>query len=187
MNAAGLFMAIRLALGVAPTQLPEVPLVEVGSADEREGWSPHEMQPLEDAVVLAFNGPRLHLETRRSRISRSPPAIYVHAQALQGCANPHWPKTRVIQCVRSLNFPRPHPRRPQIRRATHLLRLGRRLTSDGVLLFVTLASLGRDTTETQESRLLGPDASAGEERTALLELAGTLLRTVRPRPVEVAP
>lgn len=155
-------------------------LVEVGSAEEREGWSPRDLQPLEDAIAQAFDGLSMRVETRRSRLSRTPPAIYAHAQALQGCANPRWTRARVTQCIQSLQWPNPMPRRPTPQRATHLLRISRGHSTEGLILALTLTRLGKDPSESVARRQLGTDASPGEQRTAVLDMASELLAPLLP-------
>lgn len=160
----------------------QVPLVEISSAgaDEGEGVTPREIQQLEDAVALAFNSERLHVETRRQRLSRTPPQVYWHQEALQACANPRWPKGRVVKCIQAISFPNPPLKAPRLLRATHLLRISRAVNADGETLALSLNQLGKNAAETVAKRQLDNGATVTDRRAAALDMATELLGPLRP-------
>jgi hypothetical protein len=159
-----------------------VPLVEISSngAEEGEGVTPREIQALEDAVALAFNSDRLHVETRRQRLSRTPPQVYWHQEALQACARPRWPKGRVVKCIKDITFPNPPLKAPRLLRATHLLRISRALNPDGEILALSLNQLGKNSAETVAKRQLDKTANPTDRRAAALDMATELLGPLRP-------
>jgi len=163
------------------SQLPPVPLVEVTAAETNASHVSKDMAQVEDAIALGFNTESLHVETRRQRLTRTPPAVYFHQQALQACASPYWPKERVLQCVQRIPFPNPVLRPPRFIRATHVLRVYRKPADEGDLLVMSLQTLGSKADETVVRRTLPKDATPSERRTTALAMAGELLGPLRGR------
>ncbi|MBI5498572.1 MAG: hypothetical protein HY904_26460 [Deltaproteobacteria bacterium] len=166
-----------LALGAGPEE--GVPLVEISSSDEGEGVTPREIAQLEDAIAMAFHSERLHVETRRQRLSRTPPQVFWQAQALQACANPRWAKARVLRCVQAITVPHPPLRAVRLTRATHQLRISRAVNAEGELIAMSLTTLGRNADDVVARRQLPPGATPTDRRATALELASEVLGPLR--------
>lgn len=157
-------------------QAPSVPLVEVMTTETID--TPREAAAIEDAIAIGFNSDELHVETRRQRLTRTPPAVYFHQQALQACANPYWPKVRVLKCVEKIQFPGPL-KSPKFIRATHILRISHARTDEGELMVMTLQTLGAPGDEQVVRRTLPRDAGPVERKGTALAMAGELVQSIR--------
>jgi hypothetical protein len=162
---------------------PEPPiLVEVSSVEGDVAVTPRDLVALEDALALAFTTDALRVETKRQRAARIPAAVSLHAEELNACADPGWPKARVLACVESLSFPAVTSRPARFRKITHVLRMARRRDRDGETLALSLSTVGRQGDEQVLKQKLPRNAPPEERRAAVVEMAGLLLSGLSPRP-----
>lgn len=174
-------VAAWVALGTA--QPPDTsPLVEVSAVEGDAASTPRDMVVLEDAIALAFTDEALRVETKRQRAARIPTAVHMHAEELNACANPTWPKARVLACVEGLKFPTATTRPTKFKKVTHMLRIARKRDRKEEILALSLATVGRQGDEHVLKRTLPRDASPDERRAAALEMASSLLAGLVPRP-----
>ncbi|MEW5853094.1 MAG: hypothetical protein AB2A00_30200 [Myxococcota bacterium] len=181
----GALMVVLLCQSVMAQEDKPLALVEVSSVEGDEAATPREMVQVEDAIAIAYTNDLIRVETKRQRIARIPYSIYMHAQELNACANPTWPKQRVLNCVDSLKWPNPMPKQPRLSRITHTLRIARQKSKEGETLAVSFSAVGTGEEETVVRRTLPKDATQEERKAAALEMAAEVLaplRGVAPRP-----